>query len=113
MCATAYNRPRARPPPTPNRHPATARPPDPTAPTGAPAADLLSKILTQGQEQGLFRTNVDALDVHMIISGYSVFRMANRYTWQALFDRDMTDPATREHHRTMLADMVEAFLCAK
>ena len=50
---------------------------------GAPAADLLSKILTQGQEQGLFRTDVDALDVHMIISGYSVFRMANRYTWQA------------------------------
>jgi AcrR family transcriptional regulator len=80
---------------------------------GAPAADLLSKILAQGQEQGLFRTDVDALDVHMIISGYSVFRMANRYTWQALFDRDMTDPATRAHHRTMLADMVEAFLCAK
>jgi AcrR family transcriptional regulator len=80
---------------------------------GAPAADLLSKILAQGQEQGLFRTDVDALDVHMIISGYSVFRVANRYTWQALFGRDMTDPATREHHRTMLADMVEAFLCAK
>jgi AcrR family transcriptional regulator len=79
---------------------------------GAPAADLVSQILAEGQQAGLFRTDVDALDVHMIISSYCVFRMANKYTWQALFNRDLTAPDTREHQRTMLADMVVAFLRA-
>ena len=78
--------------------------------TGLGAADLLSKILTAGQQRALFRTDVDALDVHMIISGYSVFRMANRYTWQASSTAIWPAPEARDHHRTMLADMVEAFL---
>jgi AcrR family transcriptional regulator len=77
---------------------------------GAPAADLLSTLLTEGQDRGLFRTDVDALDVHMIISSFCVFRVANRHTWQALFARDLTDPATRDHQRRILADMVVAFL---
>ncbi|MGI5220642.1 TetR/AcrR family transcriptional regulator [Nocardia sp. CA-290969] len=77
---------------------------------GAPAADLLSAILAEGQDSGLFRTDVDALDVHMIISSFCVFRVANRHTWQALFGRDLTDPATRDHQRRILADMVVAFL---
>jgi AcrR family transcriptional regulator len=77
---------------------------------GAPAADLLSTLLAEGQDRGLFRTDVDALDVHMIISSFCVFRVANRHTWQALFARDLTDPATRDHQRRILADMVVAFL---
>ncbi|WP_330255797.1 TetR family transcriptional regulator [Nocardia sp. NBC_00565] len=77
---------------------------------GAPAADLLSTILTEGQHAGLFRTDVDALDVHMIISSFCVFRVANRHTWQALFGRDMIAPESREHQRRIIADMVGAFL---
>lgn len=79
---------------------------------GAPAADLVSTILAEGQRQGLFRTDVDALDVHLAISSFSVFQVANRYTWQALFDRDLTAPAQHEHLRTMLGDMIVAFLRA-
>ncbi|NMN99520.1 TetR family transcriptional regulator [Antrihabitans stalactiti] len=77
---------------------------------GAPAADLVSQILAEGQQAGLFRTDVDALDVHMIISSYCVFRMANKYTWDALFKRDLTAPGSRDHQRTMLANMLVAFL---
>ena len=29
----------------------------------------------------------------MLISSYCVFRVANRHTWQALFKRDLLDPA--------------------
>ncbi len=77
---------------------------------GNPAVDLLSQILSQGQDANLFRTDVDALDVHMLISSYCVFRVANRYTFQALFDRDLTAPDQREHMRTMLGDVVVSFL---
>jgi len=77
---------------------------------GAPAVDLLSQILRQGQDAGLFRTDVDALDIHMLISSYCVFRIANRYTFSALFHRDLTAPELREHLRTMLGDVVVSFL---
>ncbi|WP_433755242.1 TetR/AcrR family transcriptional regulator [Nocardia sp. CA-135398] len=77
---------------------------------GAPAVDLLSDILAEGQAAGLFRTDVDALDVHMIISSFCVFRVANRHTWQALFGRDMIAPELREHQRRILGGMVVAFL---
>ncbi|MGW0246676.1 TetR family transcriptional regulator [Nocardia goodfellowii] len=77
---------------------------------GTPAADLLSEILSEGQDRGVFRSDVDALDVHMIISSYCVFRIANRHTWLALFGRDMIAPESHDHQRRILADMVVAFL---
>ena len=45
-----------------------------------PATSLLGQILTQGREQGVFRADVDPLDVHILISSYCVFQVANRYT---------------------------------
>ena len=58
----------------------------------APAVDVLSGILERGRRAGLFRDDVDALDVHMVISAFCVFRTANRHTFQAIFDRDLLDP---------------------
>ena len=77
---------------------------------GNPAAELLSSILTRGQADGVFRTDVDALDVHMTISSFCVFRLSNRYTFQALFGRDLTDPQHRDRLRSMLGDMIIAYL---
>ena len=74
----------------------------------APALDVLSRIMERGRAAGLFRDDLDALDVHMIISAFCVFRGANRYTFQAIFDRDLLDPKLRAHLRQMLGDMVVA-----
>ena len=77
----------------------------------APAVDVLSGILERGRRAGLFREDVDALDVHMLISAFCVFRVANRHTFGALFGRDLTDPARRDTYRAMLGDMVVSYLC--
>ncbi|GAA4615230.1 TetR family transcriptional regulator [Saccharopolyspora hordei] len=78
-----------------------------------PALGVLDRILERGRAAGLFREDVDALDVHMVISSFCVFRTANRYTFQAIFQRDMLDPARREHYRRMLGDLVINFLTAR
>jgi AcrR family transcriptional regulator len=75
-----------------------------------PAIDLIAAILERGRD--VFRRNVDALDVHMMISAFCVFRVANRHTWAAIFDRDPLDPALRERYRQMLGDMVVDYLKA-
>ncbi|TFV67065.1 UNVERIFIED_ORG: TetR/AcrR family transcriptional regulator [Bacillus sp. AZ43] len=77
-----------------------------------PALNVLDAILRRGRAAGLFRDDVDALDVHQVISGYCVFRTANRHTFGAVFGRDLLDPDRREHQRRMLGDLVVAFLAA-
>ncbi|WP_410816386.1 TetR/AcrR family transcriptional regulator [Micromonospora sp. 050-3] len=78
-----------------------------------PALDVLARILEQGRVAGRFRADVDPVDVHMVISAFCVFRIANRHTFDAIFKRDMLDPVRREHYRTMLGDVVLAYLTAR
>jgi AcrR family transcriptional regulator len=78
-----------------------------------PALDVLGAILQRGWAAGLFRDDVDALDVHQVISAFCVFRTANRHTFGAIFGRDLLDPAQRDHQRRMLGDLVVAYLTAR
>ncbi|MFC5924108.1 TetR/AcrR family transcriptional regulator [Micromonospora vulcania] len=78
-----------------------------------PALDVLTRILERGRAEGRFRADVDPIDVHILISGFCVFRTANRHTFNAIFKRDMLDPARREHYRTMLGDVVLEYLAAR
>jgi AcrR family transcriptional regulator len=77
-----------------------------------PALDALTRILERGRAAGRFRDDVDPIDVHMMISAFCVFRTANRYTFKAIFKRDMLDPGLREHYRTMIGDLVLEYLTA-
>jgi AcrR family transcriptional regulator len=73
-----------------------------------PALQVLTGILERGRAAGLFRDDVDALDVHMVISAYACFHVANRHTFNAIFGRDMLDPALQESHRRLIGDMIVA-----
>jgi len=73
-----------------------------------PAIDLIAGILERGRD--VFKRDVDAIDVHMVISAFCVFRVANRHTWEAIFARDPLDPALRERYRRMLGDLVVDYL---
>src|SRR4051794_3620764 len=74
------------------------------------AIELIERILERGYRHAAFRREVDALDLHMMISAFCVFRMANRHTFGAIFGRDPADPKLRERHRQMLGDMVVDYL---
>ena len=78
-----------------------------------PALAVLTRILDRGRADGHFRDDVDPLDVHMLISAFCVFRTANRYTFNAIFQRDMLDPKRREHYRGMLAELVVQYVSEK
>lgn len=78
----------------------------------APAVDVLDRILARGRSSGLFRDDVDAVDVHMVISAFCIFRTANRHTFHAVFERDMLDPGRRDHYRRMLGELVVEYLTA-
>jgi AcrR family transcriptional regulator len=79
---------------------------------GGPVVSLLDGILRRGRRQGVFRSDVDAIDVHMMISAFCVFRVANRHTFGTIFGRDLVDPARHDHYRTMCGDMIVRYLAA-
>ena len=76
----------------------------------SPAIELIERILVRGRSDGSFTRDIDAVDLHMMISAFCVFRVANRHTFGAIFDRDLTDPALRDRYRRMLGDMVVEYL---
>jgi len=80
------------------------------ASTRQPVIALIERILLRGHEQGVFRADVDALDVHMIISAYCVFPVANSHTFGILFGRDLLDSARHDHQRRLLGDMLVTYL---
>jgi AcrR family transcriptional regulator len=75
-----------------------------------PAIDLIARILERGYASGAFVRRVDAIDLHMMISAFCVFRVANQHTFGVIFERDLTSPDLRDRYREMLADMVVSYL---
>jgi len=78
-----------------------------------PAVAVIESILQRGRESGAFRRDVEAIDVHMMISAFCFFRVSNRHTFGALFGVDMLDPARRDRYRQMIGDMVVSYLSAQ
>jgi AcrR family transcriptional regulator len=77
-----------------------------------PAIAIIGRILERGRAEGVFRRDADAIDVHMMISSFCIFRVANRHTFTALFGRDLMAGDRRDHYRAMLGDMVVDYLRA-
>jgi AcrR family transcriptional regulator len=76
----------------------------------SPAIELIDSILERGRRSGDFTRPIDAVDLHMLISSFCVFRVANRHTFGAIFDRDLTSPRLRKRYRKMLGDVVVGYL---
>jgi AcrR family transcriptional regulator len=79
---------------------------------GTPVIRLLDELLERGRDTGVFRPGIDAIDVHMMISAFCVFRVSNRHTFGAIFGRDLVDPTRHDHYRTMCGDMIVRYLAA-
>ena len=67
-------------------------------------------LLERGARDGSFRAGVDPLDLHILINGASFHRVSNRHTLQAIFGRDLRNPAVAAAQREMLVQAVLAFL---
>jgi len=71
---------------------------------------VLDSILKRGALEGVFRSDVSALDVHLFISAFCVFRVSNRFTFGTIFDCDLSDTEVRIRHKNMLVEAVLRYL---
>lgn len=71
-----------------------------------PIIDMLADVLARGDADGVFRSGVDPIDVHMAIAALGMFNVTNQYTFGALFQRAMGAKGDVPSRRRMVADMV-------
>ena len=71
-----------------------------------PAIDALRDLLTRGQRAGIFRKDVDPVDLHMTISALSFFNVANRPTFSTIFKRDMASAKAQTARRAQVVETV-------
>ena len=67
---------------------------------------VLERICERGRKLGLFRPDIDVIDLHMTISALCIFNVANRYTFSLIFKRDMASLQALADRRARVIDIV-------
>jgi hypothetical protein len=75
-----------------------------------PIIDLLSRVIARGQAQGLFRRDVDPVEVHKAIAALGMFNVTNRYTFGAIFQREMGSKGDVASRCNIVAEMILRYL---
>jgi AcrR family transcriptional regulator len=69
-------------------------------------------ILQAGEKMGVFRTGVDPIQAHWVISSLCFYRVSNRATWKENFGLDMGAPEITRLQRRLAVETVLRFLAA-
>jgi len=72
--------------------------------------DTIRILLKRGQQEGVFRANVDAVDLYLSISGLAYFFLSNQHTLSWLLDRDLAARRRVLKRRQHVVDMVLSYL---
>jgi AcrR family transcriptional regulator len=75
-----------------------------------PAIEGLKGVYERGVAQGVFRSGLDPVDLHMSISALSVFNVANRHTFALIFKRDLESTAALIARRDSIIEMIVRFV---
>lgn len=76
------------------------------------AIDALRELLARGQRDGIFRRDLDPIDLHMSISALCFFNVANRPTFSTIFKRDMGSPKALTARRVQVVDTIVRYVRA-
>lgn len=72
----------------------------------------IASILDRGVGAGLFRPDIDPLDLHMLISSFCFFRVSNRHTFSTIHEIDLSEPEVFDRHKRMISEAVIRYVRA-
>jgi AcrR family transcriptional regulator len=75
-----------------------------------PIIDRLARVIARGQAAGVFRDDVDPVEVHKSIAALGMFNVTNRYTFGAIFQREMGSAGDVSRRCDLVADMILRYL---
>lgn len=83
--------------------------------TDLPAAnaaviDTLRGILARGVAEGVFRADIDPVDLHLNMTALAFYNVSNQFTFAHNFGKDMTSPEAIEQRARQVADIILAWV---
>jgi AcrR family transcriptional regulator len=75
-----------------------------------PAIAAIKNLYQRGVKSGVFRSGLDAVDIHASISALSFFNVSNRHTFGLIFKLDTRSPAWITHRRDNVVEMIVRFM---
>lgn len=72
----------------------------------SPALSLLERVLHSGARQGVFRGELRARDVYLLIASLGYFYLSNRHTLSTFLGEDLEAPEALEHWERFVIDSV-------
>jgi AcrR family transcriptional regulator len=70
----------------------------------------MQTIIDKGVAAGIFRSDIDPVDLHMTISALCFFTVSNRYTFSHIFNRDIGAPKAMAKRREQIVEIVLAWV---
>jgi AcrR family transcriptional regulator len=70
----------------------------------------LKAIIDKGAADGIFRTGIDPVDLHMSISALCFYNVSNRYTFASNFGVDMSSAKSLKKRRAQITEIVLAWV---
>jgi AcrR family transcriptional regulator len=77
-----------------------------------PIIDRLARVIERGQKLGQFRRGVDPVEIHKSMAALGMFNVTNRYTFGAIFQREMGSKGDLTRRRAIVVDMILRYLRA-
>jgi hypothetical protein len=78
----------------------------------SPLVAELRDILARGHKAGVFRTDVDPMQLYVSIAGLGYFYVSNMKTLSVIFDRDLSEFALIQEREAVAVQMVLDYLRA-
>jgi TetR/AcrR family transcriptional regulator len=78
-----------------------------------PLLETINELLERGTRLGVFRKNVDPIDLYISISALTAHYISNHHTFEALFGQRLMAPQRIKQRLEHAAEMVERYLVAK
>lgn len=72
----------------------------------SPLVSMVSKILSEGVREGVFRKGINPVHLYISIAGLSYFFFSNTPTLSAIFGKDLASPTARRARRKHVVDLV-------
>ena len=75
----------------------------------SPLLSILSELLARGAREGVFKPDLDAVEIYITIAALGYFYLSNRYTLSRFLDRDLM---AQEHREAWLQHITDTVLMA-
>jgi hypothetical protein len=72
----------------------------------SPAISVLDRVLQSGARQGVFRRELRARDVYLLIASLGYFYLSNRYTLSAFLGENLEAPQALAYWESFIIDSV-------